>query len=105
MSVKPPLATVPPVFEMATSEKLPLGFDTTKLLGIGQSMSNPVCVMTDVTAGKTVTLEGPNIDGNVIVQDVLGSALVAQHIYQLAVSFDAEMDTTWTMILTIRVPQ
>lgn len=105
MSVKPPLSCVPPVWVMATSEQFPLGFDTSILLGIGQTVSNPVTVLTDTTIGQPVEISGPNLDGDVIIQDIVGADLVAQHIYELAVSFNAEMDTVWTMILTIRVPQ
>lgn len=105
MSVKPPLTTDPAVYVMATSEALPLRFNTAKLLQLGQSMSNPVFVMTDTKTGKVIDLPGPNIDGNFAIQDVDGDILLARHSYELALSFNAEDDTVWTMILTIQVPQ
>jgi hypothetical protein len=100
------LQTVPAGFEMGTTETLPLGFDATKLLAVGQSVSAPFSVLKNIDSGKPVTLaDSPTVSGNVITQIVRGSALVALTKYALSVTFTAAANTTWTMVLVIYVPQ
>lgn len=105
MTVKT-LATLPPLFEMATTEELPLGFDTSVLLAEGQSASEPSAVLVDIATGDTVELEDdPTLSENVITQIVRGSALAAEQRYALSMTFTAAANVTWTMVLTITVPQ
>lgn len=108
MSVKPPLSCVPPVWVMATTEEMPLAFDTTNVLENAQVPYGPTCVLTDVSVGRGLIVDlptDPTVSGNIVTQQVDGSALTAGHIYTLAVTFSAAADTVWTMLLTIRVPQ
>ena len=101
-----PLSTTPAGFKMGVTETLPLGFDTTALLASGQSPTSPVCVLTNVTTGKAVTLaDSPTINGNVITQIVRGpTQLVVDDKFVLAVTFTAAANTIWTMVLVITVP-
>ena len=101
------ISTVPPLFVMATTEELPFGFDTTNLLGLGQTPSAPSSVLVDVNTGLTIALTGdaPSVVGNVVTQIVDGALLIAGHSFTLSVTFTVSADTTWTMVLTINCPQ
>lgn len=106
--VQPPIATVPPSFIMATAEKYLLGFDTTQALinaGTGGPPSSPVVTMTDIGTGAVISLASPTIVGNIIKQEVLGSALTAKHKYTLSVVFTIDADNAALMVLTITIPQ
>jgi len=93
-----PLLTIPAGFVMGITETLPLGFDTTNLLGADQSPSNPVTVLTDTTTGDAITLpDAPTITGTVITQIVRGpTQLVVGHKFVLSWTFTAAVDTVWT---------
>lgn len=99
MSVKPPLSTVPPEFRMARSERFPLAFDVSNE---GSSPTSPAFVMTDANDGTVVTLDDePTTNGNVVTQIVNGSALTAEHSYELALTCVINPATTITMVLSI----
>ena len=95
----------PPATTMQTTEELPLGFDTSALLELGQSVTMPSATLTDLTESTTITLANrPSVNGNVITQIVDGSQLSGNHVYRLTVSFTAAADTNWSMPLQITVP-
>lgn len=99
------LRVLPYDFTMATTEKLPLGFDATSLLGPGDVITDVVSVLTDTNTGKVVALvDDPTIDGNVVIQPVDGTVLDASHTYSLNVTFSANASTTWTMTQKLTVP-
>lgn len=101
------LRTVPPFYEMATTEKRLLPFDTSVLLAEGQSPSDPSATLVNVADGETVGLTGgpPSISGNIVSVPMLGSDMEAANRYELSMTFTADDDTIWTMVLTINVPQ
>lgn len=97
------LAVSPPSFEMATTETLPLAFDTTNLLENGESPTNASAVLTDQADGTVVALGvSPSIVSNTIRQTVTGSLLTARHAYWLRVSFTAAVGKVWTIELDLR---
>lgn len=97
------LSTNPAMFEMGSGETLPLAFDTTALLGSGESPTSPSCTLTDLATGTVYAtgLSGtPSVTGNIITQTV--TALIAGHEYRLAVAFTAASGKEWQMELRIR---
>lgn len=99
------ISVSPASFQMASSETLPLAFDTTPLLVDEEAPTSPSCVLTDLSDGRAYSagLTGsPTIAGNTITQTV--TALKARHRYRLAVSFTAAAGKVWTMELEITVP-
>lgn len=101
------LSVLPRQTSMATSETLPMGFDTTPLLQELQAPVSASSVLTDLSDGDAVVelLDTPTILDNEITQIVRGSELTATHQYQLAVTFVVDAATVWTMFLVIVVPQ
>lgn len=103
------LATIPSQVTCATSETMPLGFDTSAQLAAiepGLSPTSPVSVLVDDTTDAVVVLaDPPTITGDIITQIVRGSVLVAGHRYSLSVTYTAATDTVLTMVLRVWCPQ
>ena len=97
------LQVLPYGVEMATTEKIPFGFDATKLLVGAQTPANAVSVLTDMTTATNIPLgaDTPEILANIITQEIKGTLLEVNHIYELAISFDADGQTTFTMVQKI----
>lgn len=80
------LRTVPAwQFHTTPTEVFALDFDTTPLLGVGQTPTLPKVICTDATTGRAVALAAPSLVGNVITVVVKG--LTAGHIYDLEFNF------------------
>jgi len=98
-------SSIPSQVSQATSETLPWKFDVTKLLQVGDTVTSPTSVFTDLTIGSDIVLPDlPAASGNVVTQIVNGSVLTAGHQYRLVVSFVANAFTTWSVPLLLTVP-
>lgn len=96
----------PERFSMATTEELPLGFDTTSLLQGDDEPSSPSTTLIDLTNNEEIDLGvDPIVAANIVVQLVQGTLLTAGHKYALSITFTSAANTWWTMVLTIDVPQ
>lgn len=107
MTARPPLATQPPAYTMATTETAQLSLNTAPLLVGEQTPTEVSTVLTDLSVGNGLVIEGladPTTNALVITQTVPGSVLTANHIYELAFTFTAAEDLVWTQVVTITVP-
>jgi hypothetical protein len=96
------LSVSPATFQMASTETLPLAFNTAALLSGAETPSSPSSVLTDLTTGSAYAagLSGsPSVVSNTITQTV--TALRAGRRYRLAVTFQAAAGKVWTMELLI----
>lgn len=96
------IGVIPATFQMASTETLPLAFDTTPLLASMETPSSPTSILTDLTTGSAYSAglsNSPTVSSNVITQRV--TALQPRHRYRLAVSFQAASGKVWTMELLI----
>lgn len=78
---------------ISTLDLVPLGFDFTPNLGVGEQVSNPSSVLTDLNTKQVVTItDSPTVVSGsppaVISQEVRGAELIAKHSFRLAVSAD-----------------
>ena len=91
---------------IASTEQFPVGLDATDILEEGQSVSTPSTVFTDVTNQPIIVdlTDPPSVEGDVVVKQIAGSTLTPGHIYQLAITFVADVNTTVTMIQSINCP-
>ena len=105
MTLLQPLFTDPFEVTLATTDNLPVTCDTTELLQIGESPSNPVVTITGLPApGVEVQgLASPTIYQNLIIQQVPGSLLYVGN-FQVRWVFEASPGVIWTVITTIVVP-
>lgn len=95
------LDTNPDIFEMASTESLPLGVDMAALLAEGETISSPSATLTDLDTGLSVpaSVSAPAVAGSVVTQTL--TALEQDRDYRLAVSFTAG-GKTWTTLTLIR---
>ena len=99
------LQTIPPALVMATTDTLPITFDTSPLLRVGETPSAYSATLLDTTSGKDVALSDPaTLAGNVIEQIIRGSELIAKHVYIITWIFTAAVDTVWTEVTQLNVP-
>lgn len=93
--------TDPAVFEMSSTETLPLGVDVAALLEDGETISAPAATLTDLDTGESVpgSVGASSVAGTVITQAL--TALVEDRDYRLAVTFSAG-GKTWTVFTLIR---
>ena len=69
------------------------------------SVTVPSSTLVDTTTDQTVSLQdAPSVSGNVVTQIVRGSALTANHVYQLIVTYTAAANTVLTTVTVINVP-
>jgi hypothetical protein len=100
------LATVPDSFDMAITETYPYAVDVTNYLGINDSVSSIVPVLTLLSTGGVVSgswFAAPAIQGNIITIPINCGSLRFGQQYQIAVNFVASStkSATFTSIFSL----
>ena|SRR5215831_2033818 len=100
------ISVCPDVFAMSSHETLPLAFDVSALLLVGETPTSPSALLIqldtglDYPAGRTGT---PIIQGTQIIQTV--TALQAGKHYRLVIEFNAAAGKIWAPSLLIDCPE
>lgn len=95
----------PQTYDMASTETLPLAFDLSPVLALGETVSSPSCVLTDLTTGRphAAGLSGsPSLATSTVTQTV--TALQPGHRYRLTLSFTVAAGKVRTVELIIECP-
>lgn len=92
----------PPSFEMATTETWPLGFDFTNLMSPGDAVSGVSVLLVDLNFSTSAVLIGASHSGNVVMQVLAGTSLLAGHKYRLEVTATLNTDKVATLPLIVR---
>lgn len=93
----------PAIVEVTSRETVPIAFDAAPLLLVGESVSLPTSVLTDLTTGLAAPLSlsgAPVAVASVVTQTVTG--LTAGHDYRLSVGFTAAAGKVRDMLLFLR---
>jgi len=100
------LAVSPDSFEMASQETLPITFDATSLLLVGETISvaNAELIQLDTGVDYANGKLGPvAIAGTQVTQTVTG--LVPRKRYRLVIQFTVAANKTWAPYLLIECPE
>lgn len=103
-----PLAPLPSAYTMATAELAQLPLDTSNLLQVGETVTACTTTLTDVSQGRGLVVDlgmDPVIASPLITQEVSGSLLKVNHLYELAFVFTGSTGRVWEQVITIRVPR
>lgn len=100
------ISTDPAGVQQASVEDIVWGIDVTNYLLIGQTVTNAVCVLTNLRTKTTVTLADTcSIAGNIISQRIRSGVLSNNVTYQLLVTFVASpTSNTLATVLNISCP-
>lgn len=97
--------TVPDSTTIVTTDKLPIAFDYTANVAVGDTLSSPTTVLTNVLDGTTITpSDAPTVSGNLIIQIVRGSQLTAKGTYRADVTAQLNAAKVITASLYIACP-
>ena len=100
------LAVAPGSFEMASQETLPITFDASSLLLVGESISvaNAELIQLDTGVDYIAGRLGPvAVAGTQLTQTVTG--LVPRKHYRLVIQFTVAINKTWAPYLLIECPE
>ncbi len=89
------ISFTPNTFEIGSRETVPLRFDMSALLAVGESVASPAAALWDITTGSSYgsgLSGGAGTTGNVILQTITG--LVSGHTYRLMIGMTPAVGKT-----------